>query len=146
MYYLVWLWRTYRWKSTWSMPDHSKPTYLSSLPLTFIFLGVVQFKTFFGGRGNRLVYVLIKVLNIALLARRGASAIQLSSSKMPVSCCAYDCTKRFVTGGDTKFYRFPRDPHRRQKWILATRRQGWCPTEHTRICSDHFVEGKKAML
>ena len=56
--------------------------------------------------------------------------------------CAYDCTKRFVKGEGTKFYRFPRDLERRRRWVLATKRRDWTPTEHARICSDHFVGGK----
>ena len=32
--------------------------------------------------------------------------------KMPVSCCVFDCTKRFIKGEGMKFYSFPRDPER----------------------------------
>ena len=60
---------------------------------------------------------------------------------MPVSCSAYGCAKRFVKGQETRFFRFPRDPERRRRWVLAIRRREWQPTEHSRICSDHFVKG-----
>ena len=60
---------------------------------------------------------------------------------MPVSCCAYNSAKRYEKGGEARFYRFPRDPERQRQWTLATKRKDWTPTEHTRICSDHFVKG-----
>ena len=41
---------------------------------------------------------------------------------MPVSCCAYECTVPIALLGsrDTRFYRFPRDPERRRRWMLYT--------------------------
>ena len=59
-----------------------------------------------------------------------------------MSCCAY---VRFVKGGDTRFYRFPCDPECRRQWIIATKRRDWTPTDHTCICSDHFVTGRDAV-
>ncbi|XP_076312763.1 uncharacterized protein LOC143226115 isoform X4 [Tachypleus tridentatus] len=31
------------------------------------------------------------------------------------------------------------DPDRRRRWIAAVNRKNWTPTEHTRLCSKHFV-------
>ena len=41
--------------------------------------------------------------------------------------------------GFLRFYRLPKEPQRRDKWVARMRRQfGWRPSEHTKICSDHF--------
>ena len=66
-------------------------------------------------------------------------------TEMPVSCCAYRCTKCFIKGEDTGFFRIPQDPERRRLWVLAMRRQGWSPNEHSRICSNHFVKGNSCV-
>lgn len=66
--------------------------------------------------------------------------------KMPVSCCAFDCTKRFIKGEGTKFYRSPCDPEYWRWLVLATKRRDWTPTEHSRICSNHFVEGRLSVF
>ena len=43
--------------------------------------------------------------------------------------------------GFLKFYRLPKEPQRKEKWVARMRRQfGWKPSEHTKICSDHFHE------
>ena len=65
---------------------------------------------------------------------------------MVKSCCAYGCTNRAVSKGESEdavsFYRFPKGPEeRRRRWILAVKRENWQPTEHSRICSVHFVTG-----
>ena len=38
------------------------------------------------------------------------------------------------------FVRFPSKPERRKIWIERVGRVNWTPTEHSRICSDHFLE------
>ena len=40
-------------------------------------------------------------------------------------------------------YRFPSDPERQSKWILAVKRENWQPTQHSWICSAHF-SGRKS--
>jgi THAP domain len=42
------------------------------------------------------------------------------------------------------FYRFPGNKERRSRWIAAVKRAGWQPTEHSRLCSSHFVGGTSA--
>ena len=37
--------------------------------------------------------------------------------------------KHFVKGGDTKFYRYPREPECQWRWILPGMRHDWAPTE-----------------
>jgi len=57
---------------------------------------------------------------------------------MVVSCCAYDCTNS-LKSGDTKFYRYPREPECQRQWVLPGMRHDWVPTEHvTTIFSKNF--------
>lgn len=37
-------------------------------------------------------------------------------------------------------FRFPKDAERRRLWVAAMRREGFQPTEYSRICCDHFDE------
>ncbi|XP_056012619.1 THAP domain-containing protein 6-like [Ostrea edulis] len=60
---------------------------------------------------------------------------------MPAHCCAYGCKNRQIPGADLKFFRIPRDPHLRAKWVWVFKRDDWEPTEHSRICSKHFING-----
>ncbi|CAN7943595.1 unnamed protein product [Ixodes hexagonus] len=45
--------------------------------------------------------------------------------------------------GKVKFHRVPKDPELKRKWLSALNRKDFTPTEHTRVCSAHFVTGKK---
>ncbi|XP_060782767.1 THAP domain-containing protein 1-like [Neoarius graeffei] len=67
---------------------------------------------------------------------------------------AYKCHNRRGQKSGRKFHRLPRDPDRRAKWIAAIGRadpnnknKAWVPTgrnDHWRLCSDHFISGKKS--
>ena len=61
---------------------------------------------------------------------------------MVKSCCAVGCSNRASKGSGISFYRFPSDPERRSKWIAAVKRENWEPSEHSWICSAHFIDGK----
>ena len=64
---------------------------------------------------------------------------------MVKSCCAVGCTKRYSKDCGLHFYRFPKDDcTRRNQWIAAVNRENWKPTEHSWICSSHFVGGEKS--
>ena len=63
---------------------------------------------------------------------------------MVKSCCAFGCTNRYHKGTKLSFYRFPADRERRSKWIAALKREDWQPSEHSWVCSAHFVSGKKS--
>ncbi|XP_050697332.1 uncharacterized protein LOC126985881 isoform X2 [Eriocheir sinensis] len=57
-------------------------------------------------------------------------------------CCAVGCSNRH--GRDAvSFYRFPANPEERGKWIVAVRRENWRPSASSRLCSAHFVRGKR---
>jgi len=55
---------------------------------------------------------------------------------MPVSFCAFDCTKMLVKGGDTKLSMFLHELECQQHWILTTRKCNWAPTKHHHIHSN----------
>ena len=59
---------------------------------------------------------------------------------MVCSCCAYNCTNRYGVPG-IKFFRFPAEKQRRDKWVSAIRRHKWKPNEYSRVCSSHFISG-----
>ena len=59
-----------------------------------------------------------------------------------MACCvAVGCSNR-KNRERVSFYRFPTENERRQRWIAAVKRDNWLPTEHSRLCSQHFVSGK----
>ncbi|XP_064473507.1 THAP domain-containing protein 5-like isoform X3 [Ornithodoros turicata] len=68
---------------------------------------------------------------------------------MPTNCVAFGCTNYFVQGKKLRFFRFPSGnlyPEKREAWIRAVKRVGkdghlWTPSQHSRICGDHFVTG-----
>ena len=49
-----------------------------------------------------------------------------------------------MKGSGIQFYRFPSDPEKRSKWVAAVRHDNWSPTEHSWICSEHFVSNVKS--
>ncbi|XP_077523288.1 uncharacterized protein LOC144134204 [Amblyomma americanum] len=68
------------------------------------------------------------------------------------NCCVVGCSNTYKNTPETRCYSFPARPYereRRQQWIAAVRRQRkdgslWEPTKHSRICSNHFVNGEKS--
>jgi len=63
---------------------------------------------------------------------------------MPKICCVPQCANVCRKGCGLYFYRFPKERERRNQWIAAVNRQNWTPSEHTWICSEHFVSGEKS--
>uniref|UniRef100_A0A8C9T4M6 THAP-type domain-containing protein n=1 Tax=Scleropages formosus TaxID=113540 RepID=A0A8C9T4M6_SCLFO len=57
------------------------------------------------------------------------------------TCVVVGCRNRRTPGTTLSFYRFPRDPERKQRWIAAVNRQGWQPNDGSRLCSTHFISG-----
>ena len=59
----------------------------------------------------------------------------------------HHCTKRDGPKG-IYFYRFPADQERRQRWLSRVSRLDngapWKPNSNSRLCSAHFVNGKKS--
>ena len=61
---------------------------------------------------------------------------------MVVSCCAVNCSTRYLKGSGVSFFRFPANDQQRRAWINAVSREKWSPSIHDRLCEKHFV-GKK---
>ncbi|XP_029386215.1 uncharacterized protein LOC115061835 [Echeneis naucrates] len=59
------------------------------------------------------------------------------------TCVVAGCRNRRTPGTSLSFYRFPRDPERKQRWIAAVNREGWVPNDGSRLCSTHFISGKQ---
>ncbi|XP_066497036.1 uncharacterized protein [Hoplias malabaricus] len=59
------------------------------------------------------------------------------------TCVVAGCRNRRTPGTPLSFYRFPRDPERKQRWIAAVNREGWMPNEGSRLCSTHFISGRQ---
>ncbi|XP_073322204.1 THAP domain-containing protein 6-like isoform X2 [Pagrus major] len=60
---------------------------------------------------------------------------------MPHSCaalgCVHRCTVQTRSRGIT-FHRFPKDQELRKQWEEALRREGFCATQSSTLCSEHF--------
>ena len=61
------------------------------------------------------------------------------------TCVVAGCRNRRTPGTTLSFYRFPRDPERKQRWIAAVNREGWVPNDGSRLCSTHFISGMNAV-
>ncbi|KAG7256454.1 hypothetical protein CRUP_001582 [Coryphaenoides rupestris] len=59
------------------------------------------------------------------------------------TCVVSGCRNRRTPGTALSFYRFPRDPERKQRWVDAVNREGWQPNDGSRLCSTHFISGKQ---
>ena len=59
------------------------------------------------------------------------------------NCCVVGCTNYVGKKPGLRFYSFPSDAQRREKWVAAVRRKDWQPSKHTRICNEHFINGKQ---
>ncbi|XP_061579306.1 uncharacterized protein LOC133445837 isoform X2 [Cololabis saira] len=59
------------------------------------------------------------------------------------TCVVSGCRNRRTAGSSVSFYRFPRDPQRKQRWVSAVNRRGWAPSDGSRLCSTHFISEMK---
>ena len=77
--------------------------------------------------------------------KRQSSCILSTCNSMGWTCSAFGCHNRY--GKDkVQFYRFPAEKKRRNSWIAAVKRDGWIPTEYSRLCSAHFITGQFNLL
>ena len=72
----------------------------------------------------------------------GTVFAQMSKSDF---CCAPNCSNRRNRQRNIQFYRIPEEKAVRQKWLQMIRKKGFQPTENTRLCSEHFLGGKRSM-
>ena len=66
-------------------------------------------------------------------------------------CSAVECSNSRLRDSSRgiKFYRFPKDTIRRNRWITLVNRKEpsgslWNPDTYSRLCSEHFLSGKKS--
>ena len=60
-------------------------------------------------------------------------------------CCAPNCSNRRNRKENIQFYRIPKEKELRKIWLLRIRRKQFKPTANTRLCSEHFVGGRRSM-
>ena len=72
---------------------------------------------------------------------------------MPYVCCVVGCSSRRVEDSGLTFHQIPSiiegqgaktkeiTARRRAGWLAKIDRKNWRPSEHTRICSGHFISG-----
>ncbi|XP_077528228.1 uncharacterized protein LOC144139856 [Haemaphysalis longicornis] len=62
------------------------------------------------------------------------------------TCVALECAKTARSKRSTcdSYYPFPRDKARLRLWVAALRRRYWTPTRDDRLCSRHFMSGRRA--
>ena len=73
---------------------------------------------------------------------------EVPSCGMSHACCVPGCKSRRkdCKTPDVHFYRWPAEIERRALWLAALKRQGWEPTEYSRMCSLHFKSGTSVMM
>nr|XP_046264664.1 THAP domain-containing protein 1 [Scatophagus argus] len=54
-------------------------------------------------------------------------------------CSAPNCSNS--TSAGKQLFRFPKDPDRKKKWVMNSRRD-FEPTPHSRLCQDHFEQSQ----
>ena len=59
------------------------------------------------------------------------------------TCCVPGCYSNSKKQKKLSFHKFPQDDTLRKKWIGKIKRKDFVPTEHHRVCSLHFKNGKK---
>ena len=59
-----------------------------------------------------------------------------------VQCAAFNCTVN-SNRQHTKVsvFSFPKDSKLRYAWVVKVKREGFVPTEHSRLCARHFSHG-----
>ena len=69
---------------------------------------------------------------------------------MPTTCCVVNCSKHHSRGLGIRFYWFPTDSDHRRQWLTFVSRinpdgSPWEPKDGDRVCSCHFISGKKSV-
>ena len=59
------------------------------------------------------------------------------------TCCVPGCNNNTKKNRELSFHKFPRKKLVRERWINAIKRKNFVHTDHHRVCSQHFHDGKK---
>ena len=63
------------------------------------------------------------------------------------TCCVLGCYNYSKTlKGKLSFYVFPKDEKLREQWLTNISRENFAPMSGHRVCSEHFLEGRKTYL
>ena len=54
-------------------------------------------------------------------------------------CCVFGCTVTSGKNPELSFFVFPKEKKLKQAWAKRIRREGFTPTNNTRVCSRHFL-------
>ncbi len=57
------------------------------------------------------------------------------------TCCVPGCYNNNKKDKEVSCHKFPKDKLVREKWINAIKRNDFIPTNHHRVCSNHFMGG-----
>ena len=63
-----------------------------------------------------------------------------------ITCCVPHCYNNSQRNPNLSFYVIPKDPAQRKKWLIKISRKDFVPSISHRVCSDHFVGGKKSYM
>ena len=62
------------------------------------------------------------------------------------TCCVPGCYSNMKKNKELSFHKFPKEKLAREKWINAIKRMDFIPTDHHRVCSNHFKGGGEMWL
>ncbi|XP_055924540.1 uncharacterized protein LOC129956631 [Argiope bruennichi] len=57
---------------------------------------------------------------------------------MPLICCVPNCNGNYRNGPRVSVFAFPKNEELKKKWLSAIHREGFYPTQHSRVCELHF--------
>ena len=63
-----------------------------------------------------------------------------------ITCCVPNCFNNSVRNKELSFYVIPRDNRLRNEWLHMLRRKNFVPSSSHRVCSVHFVGGRKTYM
>ena len=68
---------------------------------------------------------------------------KITSVRGGYTCCVPGCYTNTKKNRSLSFHQFPKELHTRKKWINAIKRKDFVPSKQHRVCSKHFVDGKR---
>jgi len=73
-------------------------------------------------------------------------SLDITTSRGGFTCCVPGCFNNSKKDQTLSFYRIPKDKTLRKAWLHKISRKDFRPTDGHRVCSDHFVGGKKTYM
>ena len=63
-----------------------------------------------------------------------------------ITCCVPHCYNNSKKRKELSYYVIPKEPVLRKKWLSMRSRKNFLPTKSHRVCSEHFIGGKKTYM